>query len=372
MGEVYRAHDSKLKRDVAIKILPEDVASDPERLNRFQREAEVLASLNHAHIAHVYGIEDRALVMELVEGEDLSQRISRGPMSVDEALPIAKQIVEALEAAHNASIVHRDLKPGNIKVRDDGTVKVLDFGLAKALDPVTATRDLANSPTITSPAMTQRGVILGTAAYMSPEQARGGAVDARTDIWAVGCVVYEMLTGKRAFDGSGSATEPDWQALPAGVPASIRTLLRRCIEKDPRKRAPHIAIARLAIEDAMTPVPEALNRTARQSWLHGMVPIAITAFFAAVLGLAAWVPFARFLSATAAPVRIHFLVEPPGTAAFVPRGVLFMSVAPHGRSMVFQADSPSGRHLWLHSFVDGTARPLPETYATTQFWSPDG
>ena len=202
MGEVYRATDTKLKRQVAIKILPPSLAADAGRLARFQREAEVLASLNHPHIAAIYGLEESAgitaLVMELVEGDDLSQRIARGAIPIDEALPIAKQIAEALEAAHEQGIVHRDLKPANIKVRADGTVKVLDFGLAKALDPAAASSPQAmNSPTITSPAMTQAGMILGTAAYMAPEQARGTAVDKRADVWAFGVVLYEMLTGRR-------------------------------------------------------------------------------------------------------------------------------------------------------------------------------
>ena len=208
MGEVYRARDTKLDRDVAIKILPEAFAADTERLARFQREAKTLASLNHPNIAHIHGLEEsdgvRALVMELVEGEDLAQRIARGAIPVDEALPIAKQIAEALEAAHEQGIIHRDLKPANIKVRPDGTVKVLDFGLAKAMEPTgVASPSVSQSPTITTPAMTEAGMILGTAAYMSPEQARGKPVDKRTDIWAFGCVLYEMLTGQRAFDGRG-------------------------------------------------------------------------------------------------------------------------------------------------------------------------
>src|SRR5262245_1754484 len=203
MGQVFRATDTKLKRQVAIKILPPSFSADPERLARFQREAEVLASLNHPHIGGIYGLEDSggltALVMELVEGEDLSQRIARGPIPIDEALPIAKQLAEALEAAHDQGIIHRDLKPANIKVRADGTVKVLDFGLAKALaaDPLTSPAALTNSPTLTSPLnMTGVGVLLGTAPYMAPEQARGRAVDKRADIWAFGCVLFEMLTGR--------------------------------------------------------------------------------------------------------------------------------------------------------------------------------
>src|SRR5262245_5427678 len=208
MGEVYRARDTRLKRDVALKILPESLANDSDRLARFQREAEVLASLNHPHIAQIYGIEEsndtRALVMELVEGETLAKRIARGPIPLDEALPTAKQIAEALEAAHEQAIIHRDLKPANIKVRPDGTVKVLDFGLAKLADPMgrTAVSTATLSPTITSPAlMTGVGVLLGTAAYMSPEQAKGRPADKRSDIWAFGCVLFEMLTGKRPFDG---------------------------------------------------------------------------------------------------------------------------------------------------------------------------
>src|ERR1700704_2094971 len=205
MGEVYRARDTKLNRDVALKILPDAFASDPDRLARFTREAQTLAALNHPHIAHIHGLEEaggvRALVMELVEGEDLAERIARGPMPLDEALPIARQIADALEAAHEQGIIHRDLKPANIKVRPDGTVKVLDFGLAKALEATGAMSSSASmSPTITTPAMTQAGMILGTAAYMAPEQAKGREADKRSDIWAFGCVLYEMLTGKRVFE----------------------------------------------------------------------------------------------------------------------------------------------------------------------------
>src|SRR5437879_2000788 len=228
MGEVYRAIDSNLKRSVAIKVLPASVAGDVDRLARFQREAEVLAVLNHPNIGAIYGLEKAAdftaLIMELVEGEDLSQRIARGAIPLDEALSIAKQIADALEAAHEQGIIHRDLKPANIKVRSDGTIKVLDFGLAKALDPLASSPDISRSPTIT-PAMTQAGVILGTAAYMSPEQARGKTVDRRADIWAFGVVLYEMVTGRRAFGGETTTdilasvvkSEPDWKAVPTEV-----------------------------------------------------------------------------------------------------------------------------------------------------------
>jgi serine/threonine protein kinase len=205
MGEVYRAHDTLLGRDVAIKILPDTFAHDPERLARFEREAKTVAALNHPHIAHVYGFEKsagvQALVMELVEGATLADRIAQGSVPLDEALHMARQIAEALEAAHDSGIIHRDLKPANVKVRDDGTVKVLDFGLAKAMEPAGASPSASQSPTITTPAVTRMGVIMGTAAYMSPEQARGKTADKRADIWAFGCVLYEMLTGKRAFQG---------------------------------------------------------------------------------------------------------------------------------------------------------------------------
>jgi serine/threonine protein kinase len=272
MGQVYRATDTKLKRQVAIKILPTSLAADHDRLARFQREAEVLAALNHPNIAHLYGLEgqegrDRQdggtgpfLVMELVEGDDLSQRIARGAIPLDEALPIARQICEALEAAHEQGIIHRDLKPANIKVTPDGVVKVLDFGLAKLARPEATAghADVTASPTITSPAMmTGVGVILGTAAYMAPEQAKGREADKRSDIWAFGCVVYEMLTGKGPFAGDDVSDtlanvlkrEPDWSALPATVPASIRALLRRCVEKDRRKRVADIAAALFAIDE---------------------------------------------------------------------------------------------------------------------------
>ena len=249
MGEVYRARDTKLNREVALKVLPTGFAADADRLGRFQREARTLAELNHPHIAHVHGLEEangiRAIVMELVEGEDLSARLARGAIPLDEALPIARQIAEALEEAHARGIIHRDLKPANIKIRDDGTVKVLDFGLAKAFDPADgSSAALANSPTLTAQA-TAMGVLLGTAAYMAPEQAKGKPVDKRADIWAFGVVLYEMLTGRRAFDGNDVTDvlaavikdTPRLDALPAASPPSIRRLLRRCLEKGSARTA---------------------------------------------------------------------------------------------------------------------------------------
>src|SRR5262245_29362165 len=258
MGEVYRARDTKLNRDVALKILPDAYAHDPERLARFRREAQVLAALNHPGIAQIYGLEEAngqtALVMELVPGPTLADRIARGALPLDEALPIARQIADALEAAHERGIIHRDLKPANIKVREDGTVKVLDFGLAKATDGTSTAADTSHSPTITSPAMTQQGVVLGTAAYMSPEQARGRPVDSRTDIWAFGCVLFEMVTGGRPFSGD-DATEtiaaivkdqPDLTA----APRKVQRLLRRCLEKDQKRRLHDIGDAWDLLDDA--------------------------------------------------------------------------------------------------------------------------
>ncbi len=268
MGEVYRARDTKLERDVAIKVLPEDFASDQDRLARFEREAKHLASLNHANIATIYGLEDadgvRFIAMECVEGETLAERIAAaGRLDVEEALDIARQIAEALEAAHAAGIIHRDLKPANVKTTPEGKVKVLDFGLAKAWEgggegsgaEASDGVDLSQSPTVMG--ATRTGVILGTAAYMSPEQARGGQVDKRTDIWAFGCVLWECLTGQRLFGGATASdsigailhTEPDWALLPGDTPAAVRRLLRRCLAKDSRKRLHDIADARIELEE---------------------------------------------------------------------------------------------------------------------------
>ncbi len=263
MGEVYRARDIRLNRDVAVKVLPDLFATDAERLARFEREAQMLAALNHPNIAAIHGLEEsgglKALILELVEGPTLADRITQGPIPLDDVFPIARQIADALEAAHAQGIVHRDLKPSNVKLRPDGTVKVLDFGLAKALADDAASGSPAMSPTLTA-AATRMGVILGTAAYMSPEQARGKAVDKRADIWAFGCVLYEMLTGTRAFAGDEVSDtlafvitkEPDWSALPATTPGPIRKLLRRCLEKDRKKRLADIADARFEIDEALT------------------------------------------------------------------------------------------------------------------------
>ena len=305
MGEVYRARDTRLDREVAIKVLPEGFAQDVERLARFKREAQVLASLNHPNIASIYGFEEAAqmcaLIMELVEGPTLADRIAAGPLPVDEAVPISKQIAEALEAAHERGIIHRDLKPANIKVTHEGTVKVLDFGLAKVFEDKASEPELSHSPTLIKG--TQAGVILGTAAYMSPEQAKGKAVDKRADVWAFGCVLYEMLTGRQTFSGETLTDtlaavvrgEPDWEALPAGTPAAIRKLLARCLTKDPRQRLRDIGEARIAV-DAQAESPEAPRTTAvtepsvvRRRFLLGVaIGLVAAAVLAAVLGFLMW------------------------------------------------------------------------------------
>ena len=306
MGEVYRAHDTKLARDVAIKVLPEAFAHDPERLSRFQREAKILASLNHPNIATIYGLEQANgtsyLVMELVSGETLAERVKAGPLPIEEALTVAKQIAEALEAAHEKGIIHRDLKPANVKVTPEGKVKVLDFGLAKAFEGDATNEDMGNSPTL-SRAATMQGVILGTAAYMSPEQAKGKAVDKRTDIWAFGAVLYELLTGKPAFHGedvgdilaSVVKTEPAFDSLPANISPSIRVLLQRCLRKDRRQRTPDAAILRIEIEDALTApkdvgatqaAPAAIAWRERVAWPVAagiLAPIVITLAIALML-----------------------------------------------------------------------------------------
>ena len=302
MGEVYRATDTSLKRQVAIKVLPASVSMDGERLARLQREAEVLAALSHPNIATIYGLEEssglKALVMELVEGPTLADRILEGPLSVQDAMSIARQIALALEAAHEQGIIHRDLKPANVKLRPDGVVKVLDFGLAKAIEPAMAiSLDSSKSPTITTPAMTQLGVILGTAAYMSPEQARGKPLDRRTDVWAFGCVFYEMLTGARAFEGEDVSltlakvlqSEPDFDALPTGLSSTVRQTLRLCLRKPLRERIPDIGAVRLVLEGAFeTDAVHSGARSASTIWRRA-VPLLVTAAALVILAVAVFV-----------------------------------------------------------------------------------
>ena len=389
MGEVYRARDTKLGRDVALKILPELFAADPDRLARFKREAQVLASLNHPHIAAIYEFEDaagvHALVLELVEGPTLADRIAEGPIPLDEALPIARQIAEALETAHEHGIIHRDLKPANIKLRPDGTVKVLDFGLAKALDPTAVAsgfsrKDLSMSPTITSPAMrTGAGMILGTAAYMSPEQARGRAVDKRTDIWAFGCVLYEMLTGRRPFDGDDVTEvlariierEPDLAALPASTPPSIWRLLRRCLEKDRTRRLPDIGVARIEIDDALAaPGPELPTIPAARGSSANERLLWAAAVLIAIAATAAMAWYVRPAAEGPAETRLQIVTPPPEISDRV--GFSSFALSPDGRYIVYQSLGEREAHLWLRPLDGDDARALPGTErAQLPFWSPD-
>ena len=389
MGQVYRARDSKLNRDVAIKVLLAAVASDPDRLDRFSREAQVLASLNHPNIAAIYGLEEgpaeagrhtSALVMELVEGPTLADRLATGPLPLDETIAIAGQIADALQAAHEAGIVHRDLKPANIKVRPDGTVKVLDFGLAKALDPAGASSTSAmDSPTL-SVHGTQMGVILGTAAYMSPEQARGRTVDRRADIWAFGVVLFEMLTSRRAFDGDDVSItlasvlkdEVKWEALPADLPTPLRRLLRRCLEKDPRRRLSSIGDARLELDDARTPAFEERivaphGGLATVPAKRSLVPwtFAALASIVATTAVVLWAPW----RGAADPPKVVFELQTNH-----PGGALnnMLAFSPDGHHLVTRVLDQGSLKLWLRSFGRLTSATLPGTDAAgTPFWSPD-
>ena len=382
MGEVYRARDLKLQRDVALKVLPASVALDADRRARFEREAQVLAALNHPNIAAIYGFEDGldaypvgtgpALVLELVEGPTLADRLAQGAIPLDETLPIARQICDALEVAHKHSIVHRDLKPANIKVRSDGTVKVLDFGLAKALESTSAVADASLSPTITSPALTRAGVILGTAAYMSPEQARGRSADAQSDIWAFGCVCHEMFSGRRAFPGETVSDAiaaileraPDWKQLPPNTPARIRRMLRRCLEKDPRRRLHNIADARIEIDDANEPeaypsanVPSSSRRRGR---MLGLAAAVLALGVVASLGV--W--YAR--SPVDAP---ELRLEVTTTSTSDPSA---FAISPDGRTVVFVADNEGQPTLWVRPLDAASAQPLAGTEgARYPFWSAD-
>lgn len=382
MGEVYRAHDPKLKRDVAIKVLPELFSRDPDRLARFEREAQTLAALNHPNIAQVYGVvEDpaaTALVMEFVDGQDLAGRLDRGRIPLDESLAIARQMALALEAAHEHGIVHRDLKPANVKVRPDGVVKLLDFGLAKALGAADAPDSAAgaNSPTLTSPAVTSMGVIIGTAAYMAPEQARAGKADRRSDVWSFGVLLFEMLTGRRAFTGTTTSDVlasvlrdvPALDALPPDTPPPVRRLLRRCLEKDRACRLDSMAVARMEIEEAMRPeAPSAeASRPVRR---RGLPPVAIAALAIALLGIGLavgrWWGGGRPRGVS---VMRFDLATPPTTdpASF--------ALSPDGLRVVYAADDPQGGpKLWVRSLATGETHTLPESdRGANPFWAPDG
>jgi len=389
MGEVYRATDTRLKREVAIKVLPAALADDRERLARFQREAEVLASLNHPNIAAIHGLEEsggtKALVLELVEGPTLADRIAHGPVPLDETLRIARQIADGLEAAHDRGVVHRDLKPGNVKLRPDGTVKVLDFGLAKAYE-TTANRDQSLSPTLTTPAHTLQGVIMGTAAYMSPEQAGGGDVDQRSDIWSFGVVLYEMLTGRQLFGGESVARvlarvlerHLDFGALPPGTPVSVRRLLRRCLERDPKRRLRHIADARAEVEEALaggeaeaptpvvTPEPAARSRMATAAWAAGTL----------LVGAGLAIGAGRVLSPPVAHPLMRFSIAPGNDAlANNPAGAPILALSPDGRTLVHGEGLLQQRRLFRRDMAFLEVQPIPGTegvQANTPFFSPDG
>jgi serine/threonine-protein kinase len=377
MGEVYRARDTKLNRDVALKILPEAFTADGERIARFQREAQVLASLNHQNIAAIYGFEDsgstHALVLELVEGPTLADRIAKGPIPLDEALPIAKQIAEALEVAHEQGIIHRDLKPANIKVREDGKVKVLDFGLAKAMEPASAVSPaLTNSPTITSPAMmTGVGTLLGTAAYMSPEQAVGKSVDKRTDLWAFGVVLLEMLTGRHLFDGetvshvlaSVLKDEPDWSTLPANTPAAIRTLLRRCLAKDRKQRLPDAAMIRLEIADALqrsadgSAVAAVATIPSRSGGANGGWLLASAVGGAVIVAAIAWTLRPVLL----VPLVARFSFRPPDGYDLRVSGRKTVGVSRDGATLAYVATSEGRTRIFVRSIAELTSHPIPGT-----------
>jgi serine/threonine protein kinase/Tol biopolymer transport system component len=384
MGEVYRARDSKLSRDVAIKVLPEAFAQDGERMARFEREARLLATLNHPNIASIYGVEESgsadALVMELAEGPTLADRLRSGPIPLHEALAIARQIADALEYAHERAVVHRDLKPANIKISREDTVKILDFGLAKAVLSETSATDPADSPTL-SQITIESGVLLGTAAYMAPEQAKAKPVDRRADIWAFGCVLYEVLTAKRAFPGDAVAetlaavlkNEPDWSQLPSATPPHVRVLLHRCLQKDPKQRLRDIGDARISLEEVLSGAAEATPGLASKAPVS--LPVTPWALFSVtVLALAALavVHFRQKPAAPAEPVR--FQVTPPDKSSLTVGFGGSFALSPDGRHLAIVALAQDARlHLSIRDLDSLVARPLPGAEGALRdiFWSPD-
>ena len=378
MGEVYRAQDSKLKRAVAVKIVPEAMAGDPERISRFEREAELLASLNHPNIAIVHDFEKadgrRFLVMELVEGETLAERLKRGSLPIDEALEIARQITEALEAAHQKGIIHRDLKPANIKILPDGKVKVLDFGLAKIYESETSSPADSNSPTMLS--STANGIILGTAAYMSPEQARGNPVDKRTDIWALGCVIYEMLSGKQAFAGDNVSDtiaailrgEPQWSALPSTTPGRIRVMLERCLQKDSRQRLRDAGDARIEIDDA------GAGEAATPSAPRRVTPVAmvLALLVGAVFATALWWIFRGISAETRSPLHLSFALPYPTSTILDINAGHRMAISPDGKKIVYVVHRGEKSLLFLRMLGEPEGKLIdgPDN-VRVPFFSPD-
>jgi len=380
MGEVWRARDLKLGRDVAIKVLPQALADDADRLARFEREAKTLAALNHPNIAHIHGLEDStgvpALVMELVEGPTLADRIARGPLPLDEGLNIAQQIAGGLEAAHEQGIIHRDLKPANIKVRDDGTVKILDFGLAKALESRQPSGvAVTQSPTITTPAMiTGIGVILGTAAYMSPEQAKGRPADHRSDIFAFGCVLFEMLTGRRAFDGDDPAdvlasvikVDVDLHALPKDINPRLSNLLRRCLSKSPKERWHAIGDVRweleaIAADPRGAPRGSATPRVAQLRWQTAVIVVAGAALLVAATNLVT----SRFQTVARHDIT-RFALPLPAGHVFTNTGRQFLALSPDGTLLAYVAN----QQLYLHRMSELAGHPIPGSASTTGITSP--
>ncbi|MDA2930886.1 serine/threonine-protein kinase [Acidobacteria bacterium AH-259-O06] len=387
MGEVYRAEDTNLGREVAIKVLPEQFTKDPQRLARFEREAKLLASLNHPNIAAIHSFEHsdgfHFLVLELVEGETLAQRLAKGSLPVEEALEVCRQIAEGVEAAHEKGVIHRDLKPANVKITPEGMVKILDFGLAKALEGETPVMDISHSPTLTD-AMTRAGVILGTAAYMSPEQARGKPVDKRADIWAFGSVLYELLTGKRPFEGETVTEtlagilkgEPDWGALPENISWHLQTLLRQCLQKDSHERLQHIGDARINIkqvqsEPFVTPTVPVEAPAAQSPWRR-LFPWAV----AGLLGTALLISLVGLWYATR-PVEkpsMHLNVEISPGSKLVPTTGIPFDLSPDGTRLVYVADiGGQNRHLHLRTLDQREATALSGTTgAVRPFFSSDG
>ena len=381
MGEVYRARDTRLNRDVAIKTLPDTLQNDPERIARFEREAQVLATLNHQHIAQIYGIEEvgaqRYFILELVEGRSLADVIRAGALPFADALALARQILDALETAHDKGIVHRDLKPANIMVRADGLAKVLDFGLARvAVDP---SIDTSDSPTQTLESPTEPGVILGTPAYMSPEQAKGLVTDRRSDVWAFGCVFYEMLTGRRAFAGDGLSEilaavlrgNPDWSALPNDLPPGVRTLIQRCLARDRKARVPEIAAVRFLLDDAVAAVggtagaaqPVAVSHSRERVWMALAILMALMA-----MGTGAWM----LLRPAPSPPGVVAFTMPPPAGEQLTQSFSSAAVSPDGQRVAFTTTTDNKWQLWVRNLDDTVARQVPGVGIAGQlFWSPD-
>ena len=386
MGEVYRAEDTNLSREVAIKVLPEQFTKDPQRLARFEREAKLLASLNHPNIAAIYGFEEaddvRFLAMELVPGETLQERVAKGPLPVEEALEVCRQIAEGVEAAHEKGVIHRDLKPANVKVTPEGKVKILDFGLAKAFEEETPVTDISQSPTLTEE-MTRAGVILGTAAYMSPEQAKGEAVDKRADIFAFGCVLYELLTAKRTFDGKTITEtlgaiihkEPDWNALPNTTPWRIRDLLRRCLQKAVHDRLDGIANVRIeikmAVEEPTTVSPTGAASAVQPGQQRWGMTVGLVVLAVVVTGLVFWL----LIQPSSPEQRLNkFVITPSATAPLRSTGSNELAISPDGRHFIYTATGAGGNQLYLRSLDDFVDRPIPGTEGVigSPFFSPDG